>query len=202
MASGPGTRDKGLGTSDSDSGLVDGASPSGKARAFGARIRRFESSRPNQLSGWPPVFTDWCDSATVFRTAQDLLRQRTSGLSPKRLRFPRVPARVRTAAAFSGREFVSDRRERPRHRRVHRAADLSAGGFEPDGAVIMLDAFRRSSATRITAVIPYYGYARQDRKDKPRVPISPKLVAEPDNRSRCGSGAAVRSARGADPGVL
>src|SRR6187401_2126661 len=42
---------------------------------------------------------------------------------------------------------------------------------------VMIDAFRRSSASRITAVIPYYGYARQDRKDKPRVPISDKLVA-------------------------
>ena len=43
--------------------------------------------------------------------------------------------------------------------------------------MIMIDAFRRSSAARITAVMPYYGYARQDRKDKPRVPISAKLVA-------------------------
>src|SRR5213594_1702205 len=43
--------------------------------------------------------------------------------------------------------------------------------------LIMIDAFKRSSASRITAVIPYYGYARQDRKDKPRVPISAKLVA-------------------------
>jgi ribose-phosphate pyrophosphokinase len=43
--------------------------------------------------------------------------------------------------------------------------------------MIMIDAFRRSSAARITSVLPYYGYARQDRKDKPRVPISAKLVA-------------------------
>ncbi|MHB8999475.1 MAG: ribose-phosphate diphosphokinase [Thermoanaerobaculia bacterium] len=44
--------------------------------------------------------------------------------------------------------------------------------------LIMLDAFKRSSASRITAVLPYYGYARQDRKDKPRVPITSKLVAD------------------------
>lgn len=42
---------------------------------------------------------------------------------------------------------------------------------------IMMDALRRSSASRITAVLPYYGYARQDRKDQPRVPITAKLVA-------------------------
>ena len=44
--------------------------------------------------------------------------------------------------------------------------------------LIMLDALKRSSASRVTAVIPYYGYARQDRKDKPRVPITSKLVAD------------------------
>ena len=44
--------------------------------------------------------------------------------------------------------------------------------------LIMIDAFKRSSAQRITAVIPYYGYARQDRKDKPRVPLSSKLVGD------------------------
>ena len=44
--------------------------------------------------------------------------------------------------------------------------------------VFMIDAFRRSSARRITAVLPYFGYARQDRKDKPRVPISAKVVSD------------------------
>lgn len=44
--------------------------------------------------------------------------------------------------------------------------------------LILLDAFKRSSAARITAVIPYYGYARQDKKDQPRVPITSKLIAD------------------------
>ena len=44
--------------------------------------------------------------------------------------------------------------------------------------LILLDALKRSSARRITAVIPYYGYARQDRKDQPRVPVTAKLLAD------------------------
>ena len=44
--------------------------------------------------------------------------------------------------------------------------------------LLMIDALKRASARRITVVISYFGYARQDRKDKPRVPISSKLVAD------------------------
>ena len=44
--------------------------------------------------------------------------------------------------------------------------------------LILLDAFKRSSASRVTAVLPYYGYARQDKKDAPRVPITSQLVAD------------------------
>src|SRR6516162_6027973 len=43
--------------------------------------------------------------------------------------------------------------------------------------LVMIDSFKRASAARITAVLPYYGYARQDRKDQGRVPITAKLVA-------------------------
>ena len=66
----------------------------------------------------------------------------------------------------------------------------------------MIDAFRRSSAARITAVVPYYGYARQDRKDKPRVPISAKLVANVLSAAGTQPGADDGPAQGADSGVL
>jgi ribose-phosphate pyrophosphokinase len=44
--------------------------------------------------------------------------------------------------------------------------------------LVMIDAFKRASASRVTAVVPYYGYGRQDKKDKPRVPVTAKLMAD------------------------
>ena len=66
----------------------------------------------------------------------------------------------------------------------------------------MIDALKRASARRITAVLPYYGYARQDRKVQPRVPITAKLVADLLDRPRVQPRARARPARRADPGLL
>ena len=65
--------------------------------------------------------------------------------------------------------------------------------------LIMVDACRRASAGRITAVMPYFGYARQDRKAKSRDPISAKLVA---NMLVAAGGADHGPARQPDPGLL
>ena len=66
----------------------------------------------------------------------------------------------------------------------------------------MLDAFRRSSAERMTAVIPYYGYARSDKKDRPRVPIAAKMVANLIRTAGADRIADDGFARRADSGVL
>lgn len=68
--------------------------------------------------------------------------------------------------------------------------------------LIVIDALRRASAGRITAVMPYFGYARQDRKTKPRDPISAKLVANLVTRAGRGPGAHHGPARVADSGIL
>ena len=68
--------------------------------------------------------------------------------------------------------------------------------------LIIIDALRRASARRITAVIPYFGYARQDRKPGPRTPISAKLVANLITTRRRRPGDDARPARRPDPGLL
>src|SRR5437867_3693222 len=101
------------------------------------------------------------------------------------------PALARDIAAFLGVEMGQARLRRFPDTEVSCQIDENIRGtdvflVQPTSApvdqhlvelLIMIDAFRRSSAARITAVLPYFGYARQDRKDKPRVPISAKLVA-------------------------
>ena len=66
----------------------------------------------------------------------------------------------------------------PTCRVVHASNKGTSGDEHLMELLLMIDALKRASARRITAVIPYFGYARQDRKDKPRSPISSKLVAD------------------------
>ena len=68
--------------------------------------------------------------------------------------------------------------------------------------LLMIDAFKRASAWRITAVVPYYPYARQDRKDRPRVAISAKLVADLLETAGAEPRADARPARAADSGIF
>jgi len=90
-----------------------------------------------------------------------------------------VPLGKATVETFSDGESKVEIKENVRGADVFVLQSTSApGNNHLMELLLMLDAFKRASAKRITAVVPYYGYARQDRKDKPRVPISSKLVAD------------------------
>ena len=90
-----------------------------------------------------------------------------------------VPLGKATVDTFSDGEIKVEIQENVRGADVFVLQSTSApGNNNLMELLLMLDAFKRASAMRITAVMPYYGYARQDRKVVPRVPISAKLVAD------------------------
>jgi ribose-phosphate pyrophosphokinase len=90
-----------------------------------------------------------------------------------------VPLGKATVDTFSDGESKVEIKENVRGADVFVLQSTSApGNNNLMELLLMLDAFKRASAMRITAVMPYYGYARQDRKVVPRVPISAKLVAD------------------------
>jgi ribose-phosphate pyrophosphokinase len=94
-------------------------------------------------------------------------------------KYLRVPLGQAIVETFSDGESKVEIKENVRGRDVFVLQSTSApGNNNLMELLLMLDAFKRASAKRITAVIPYYGYARQDRKVVPRVPISAKLVAD------------------------
>ena len=83
-----------------------------------------------------------------------------------------------TMTTFSDGEFQPSFEESIRGTRVFLIGSTNPGPENLMELLLMLDAAKRASARHITAVIPYFGWARQDRKDKPRVPIAAKLVAK------------------------
>jgi ribose-phosphate pyrophosphokinase len=91
----------------------------------------------------------------------------------------KVPLGKATVDTFSDGEIKVEIKENVRGADVFVLQSTSTPGNKNlMELLLMLDAFKRASAMRITAVMPYYGYARQDRKVVPRVPISAKLVAD------------------------
>ncbi|HEY2988971.1 MAG TPA: ribose-phosphate pyrophosphokinase [Candidatus Binatia bacterium] len=91
----------------------------------------------------------------------------------------KIPLGQATVETFSDGETKVEVKENVRGGDVFVIQSTSAPGNDNlMELLLLLDAFKRASAKRITAVIPYYGYARQDRKVAPRVPISAKLVAD------------------------
>ena len=81
-------------------------------------------------------------------------------------------------STYSDGEFQPSYEESIRGTRIFVIASTNQGPENLMELLLMLDAAKRASARHITAVIPYFGWARQDRKDKPRVPIAAKLVAK------------------------
>src|SRR6266571_5205389 len=165
-----------------------GAWPSGKARGFGPRIRRFESFRPSQPGpdAARALVTKETGRGRISR--EDMSRERElkiftgsahPALGEAIARCLGVPLGRAHLARFSDGEVWFQIQDNVRGADVFvvqpTAPPVNENVME---LLVMLDAFKRSSASRITAVMPYYGYARQDRKDKPRVPISAKLVAD------------------------
>src|SRR5262249_470597 len=144
-----------------------------KAAAFGAAMCRFESCRPNPPGG----------AGRQARESMPNLKLFTGNSSP---------VLATQVAGYLGRDLGRAEVGTVSDGEVHVEIFENVGGSDcfvmqstsaPANThlmelLIMIDALRRSSARRITAVIPYYGYARQDRKVSPRVPISAKLVAD------------------------
>jgi ribose-phosphate pyrophosphokinase len=81
-------------------------------------------------------------------------------------------------STYSDGEFQPSFEESIRGTRIFIIGSTNPGSENLMEMLLMLDAAKRASARHITAVIPYYGWARQDRKDKPRVPITAKLIAK------------------------
>ncbi|MBI5136583.1 MAG: ribose-phosphate pyrophosphokinase [Nitrospirae bacterium] len=116
---------------------------------------------------------------TVFDDIRVFSGNANRPLAEEVCRFLGIPMGEATVSTFSDGEILVQIDENVRGKDVFLIQPLSHPvNNHLMEMLIMIDALRRSSAKRITAVIPYFGYARQDRKSAPRVPITAKLVAD------------------------
>ena len=147
-----------------------GASTSGKSPGFDPGIRRFKSYRPSHS---PPSGVVVFGEITLFTgNANPALAEKIC----QRLGIPLGEARV---GRFSDGEIRVEIEQNVRGRDVFLIQPTcSPSNDNLMELLIMAEACKRSSAGRITAVMPYFGYARQDRKVQPRAPITAKLVAD------------------------
>jgi ribose-phosphate pyrophosphokinase len=154
-----------------------GASPSGKAPDFDSGTPRFESWRPSH------VFFHFKFQKYFEVMMEDKIRIFCGNSNPalaekicEKLGLPLSQAKVKT---FSDGEIRVEIGENVRGRDVYIVqSTCSPTNNNLMELLIMMDALKRASAVKITTVIPYYGYARQDRKVAPRSPITSKLVAD------------------------
>lgn len=148
--------------------LRNGASPSGKAAGFGSAMRWFESSRPSRRS-----FAQGNVNSEIKIVAGRSNRE----IAEKIARATHRDLAQVTIANFSDGELWVKYEENVRGVDLYIVQSTFAPSDTLMELLLLIDAARRASARRITAVIPYFGYARQDRKDQPRVAITAKLVA-------------------------
>lgn len=163
-----------------------GRRQTGKAAAFGAAICRFESCRPNGYGTpieWEQPTAIGSPQAEAATADMQDMKLFTGSSNPDLAReitgYLDIELGKAEVGTFSDGEVSVEIHENVRGMDCFVLQSTSA----PQNThlmelLIMIDALRRSSAGRITAVIPYYGYARQDRKVRPRMPITAKLVAD------------------------
>ena len=151
-----------------------GASPSGKAPDFDSGIPRFDPWRPSQISRQSRKGT--IDMEKRIRMFCGNSNPALAEKICETLGMPLGQAKVKN---FSDGEIMVEIGENVRGRDTYVVQSTCCPtNNNLMELLIMMDALKRASAATITAVIPYYGYARQDRKVAPRTPITSKLVAD------------------------
>lgn len=156
-----------------------GRSPSGKAPDFGFGIRRFESSPPSSRYAHRDARRHSAARETMKGPFAVIAGRSNLPLATRVASAAGVALTACDVTRHSDGEIGIEIKENVRGLDVFVVQSTSTPGNDHlMELLIMLDALKRASARRVTAVLPYFGYARQDRKSRPRQPITAKLIAD------------------------